>query len=59
MGERAKDMLGNWKEWAARHNTAVMAVLFFVFGLKLLGDGIDVLRGCSAGADRRLELVTR
>ncbi|WP_455753630.1 GAP family protein [Streptomyces hirsutus] len=58
MGERAKNMLGNWKEWAARHNTAVMAVLFFVFGLKLLGDGIDVLRGRSAGADRRLELVT-
>ncbi|MEU6068827.1 MULTISPECIES: GAP family protein [Streptomyces] len=44
MGERAKSMLGNWKEWAARHNTAVMAVLFFVFGLKLLGDGIGVLR---------------
>ncbi len=43
MGERAKSMLSNWKEWAARHNTAVMAVLFFVFGLKLLGDGIDVL----------------
>ncbi|MEU6550025.1 GAP family protein [Streptomyces sp. NPDC046915] len=43
MGERAKNTLGNWKEWAARHNTAVMAVLFFVFGLKLLGDGIDVL----------------
>lgn len=43
MGERAKNMLGNWKEWAARHNIAVMAVLFFVFGLKLLGDGIDVV----------------
>ncbi|MFE1307633.1 GAP family protein [Streptomyces sp. NPDC058755] len=43
MGERAKNMLGNWKEWAARHNTAVMAVLFFVFGLKVLGDGIGVL----------------
>ncbi|MFE0510115.1 GAP family protein [Streptomyces sp. NPDC058964] len=43
MGERAKSMLGNWKEWAVRHNTAVMAVLFFVFGLKLLGDGIGVL----------------
>ncbi|MFF7750768.1 GAP family protein [Streptomyces sp. NPDC007971] len=43
MGERAKNMLGNWKDWAARHNVAVMAVLFFVFGLKLLGDGIDVL----------------
>ncbi|MCF3131117.1 GAP family protein [Streptomyces olivochromogenes] len=43
LGERAKNMLGNWKEWAARHNMAIMAVLFFVFGLKLLGDGIDVL----------------
>ena len=43
MGERAKNTLGNWKEWAARHNVAVMAVLFFVFGLKLLGDGIGVV----------------
>ncbi|MCX5079483.1 GAP family protein [Streptomyces sp. NPDC056121] len=32
-------MLGNWKDWAAQHNVAVMAVLFFVLGLKLLGDG--------------------
>ncbi|MEU1704160.1 GAP family protein [Streptomyces sp. NPDC005706] len=43
MRERAKGTLGNWKDWAARHNIAVMAVLFFVFGLKLLGDGIGVL----------------
>jgi len=43
MGERAKHVLGNWREWAARHNTAVMAVLFFVIGLKLIGDGISVL----------------
>ena len=43
MGERANSTLGNWKDWAARHNIAVMAVLFFVFGLKLSGDGIDVL----------------
>ncbi|WP_225826954.1 GAP family protein [Streptomyces naphthomycinicus] len=42
-GERARSTLGNWKEWAARHNVAVMAVLFFVLGLKLLGDGISVL----------------
>ncbi|MFE5400627.1 GAP family protein [Streptomyces sp. NPDC056580] len=43
MRERARGTLGDWKEWAARHNVAVMAVLFFVFGLKLLGDGIGVL----------------
>ena len=43
MGERAKSVLGSWRGWAAQHNVAVMAVLFFVFGLKLLGDGISVL----------------
>ncbi|MFF2464274.1 GAP family protein [Streptomyces mirabilis] len=42
-GERAKTTLGNWKDWAAQHNVAVMAVLFFVIGLKLLGDGIGIL----------------
>lgn len=43
LGERAKTTLGNWKDWAAQHNVAVMAVLFFVLGLKLLGDGIAIL----------------
>ena len=43
MGERAKSVLGNWRQWAAQHNVAVMAVLFFVLGLKLLGDGISIL----------------
>jgi threonine/homoserine/homoserine lactone efflux protein len=42
-GERAQTTLGNWKAWAARHNVAVMAVLLFVLGLKLLGDGISIL----------------
>ena len=43
MGERAKSVLGNWRDWAARHNVAVLAVLFFVLGLKLVGDGISIL----------------
>ena len=43
MGERAKEMLGRWRDWAAQHNAAVMAVLFLVLGLKLLGDGISIL----------------
>ncbi|GGV27604.1 membrane protein [Streptomyces filipinensis] len=42
-GRRAQGILADWREWAARHNVAVMAVLFFVFGLKLLGDGISIL----------------
>jgi threonine/homoserine/homoserine lactone efflux protein len=43
MGERAKHVLSNWRDWAVHHNVAVMAVLFFVLGLKLLGDGISIL----------------
>lgn len=43
MGERAKSMLSSWRDWAVQHNVAVMAVLFFVLGLKLFGDGISIL----------------
>jgi hypothetical protein len=43
MGDRARSVLGNWKDWAAQHNIAVMVVLCFVLGLKLLGDGISGL----------------
>ncbi|MFF9125736.1 GAP family protein [Streptomyces sp. NPDC014889] len=43
MGERAHSILGNWRDWAAQHNVAVLAVLFSVLGLKLLGDGISIL----------------
>ncbi|MFD4226880.1 GAP family protein [Streptomyces sp. NPDC058545] len=43
MGERAKNVLGNWRDWAVLHNVAVMAVLFLVLGLKLVGDGVSVL----------------
>ena len=39
-GQRAAATLDSWKAWAAGHNAAVMAVLFLVFGLKLVGDGI-------------------
>jgi Sap, sulfolipid-1-addressing protein len=42
-GAGAARTLDNWKTWAAIHNAAVMAVLFLVFGLKLVGDGIAVL----------------
>jgi threonine/homoserine/homoserine lactone efflux protein len=43
MGERATTVLTGWRDWAVQHNVAVMAALFFVLGLKLLGDGIDAL----------------
>ena len=35
--------LDAWKTWSADHNAAIMAVLFLVFGFKLVGDGIAVL----------------
>ncbi|MYS97174.1 GAP family protein [Streptomyces sp. SID5469] len=44
-GERARNTLDGWKNWAAQHNIPVMAVLCFVIGLKLLGDGIAILTG--------------
>jgi len=42
-GERAAKTLDSWKTWAADHNAAIMAVLFLVFGVKLVGDGIAIV----------------
>ena len=42
-GENAARTLDTWRTWAATHNAAVMAVLFLIFGFKLVGDGIAVL----------------
>jgi Sap, sulfolipid-1-addressing protein len=42
-GESAARTLDAWKTWSADHNAAIMAVLFLVFGFKLVGDGIAVL----------------
>ena len=43
MGDRAGEILGDWKAWLATNNTAVMAVLFVVFGFVLIGQGISGL----------------
>ena len=32
-----------WRHWFLGHNTAIMAVLFFVIGAKLIGDGIGIV----------------
>lgn len=39
-GKRAEDALANLKTWLIANNTAVMAVLFLIFGVKLLADGV-------------------
>jgi hypothetical protein len=43
MGTRAATTLGSLKDWMARNNTAVMAVLLLVIGVKLVGDAITGL----------------
>ena len=43
MGDRAQPVLDGWKDWLAHNNTAVMAVLFLVFGAVLVGQGLQTL----------------
>jgi len=40
MGAKASGILDRWRVWLADHNTAVMVVLFLVFGVLLNGPGI-------------------
>ena len=40
-GERAKAKLDSWKIWLIANNAAVMAVLFLIFGVKLLAAGAE------------------
>src|SRR5262245_12752237 len=40
MGERAASILDGLKSWMAQNNTAVMAVLCLIIGVKLVGDAI-------------------
>jgi hypothetical protein len=43
LGERGDRLLGELKDWLARNNTAIMAVLCLIVGVKLIGDGISFL----------------
>jgi Sap, sulfolipid-1-addressing protein len=42
-GDTAVHTLGSWRHWFIANNSAIMAVLFFVIGFKLVGDGIAIL----------------
>jgi Sap, sulfolipid-1-addressing protein len=44
-GDKARAALDSMKEWLAVHNAAVMTVLFLVFGVRLIADGLPVLGG--------------
>jgi threonine/homoserine/homoserine lactone efflux protein len=41
LGDRSRDLLDGLKGWMARHNAAIMAVLFLFIGAKLIGDAIS------------------
>jgi len=43
MGERSERVLGGLRDWMARNNATIMAVLLLVIGAKLAGDGISGL----------------
>jgi threonine/homoserine/homoserine lactone efflux protein len=45
LGARSRTVLEGLRTWMAAHNTAIMAVLLVVIGLKLVGDGIAGLSG--------------
>jgi Sap, sulfolipid-1-addressing protein len=40
LGERASGILESWKSWLGQNNAAVMAVLFLVFAVVLIGKGV-------------------
>lgn len=40
LGDRADGVLRSWQTWLDRNNTAMMAVLYLVFGVLLVGKGI-------------------
>jgi Sap, sulfolipid-1-addressing protein len=44
-GDKARTALDSMKGWLAVHNAAVMIVLFLVFGVKLIADGLPALGG--------------
>jgi Sap, sulfolipid-1-addressing protein len=40
MGEKARTILDSWKAWLSQNNAVVMAVLFLIFAVVLIGKGI-------------------
>ena len=43
MGDRAQGILDGWKHWSGQNNAAVMSVLFLVFSVVLISQGIQGL----------------
>jgi threonine/homoserine/homoserine lactone efflux protein len=45
LGDRSRQLLDRLRGWMARHNAAIMAVLFLLIGAKLIGDAITGFSG--------------
>jgi threonine/homoserine/homoserine lactone efflux protein len=43
MGDRSRALLDRLKNWLARNNAVIMAVLLLIIGVKLIGDGVSGL----------------
>ena len=43
MGDRSRDLLENLKNWMARNNAVIMAVIMLIIGFKLIGQAISGL----------------
>ena len=42
LGDRSHEVLDGWRAWLGQNNATVMAVLFLIFGVVLIGQGIGV-----------------
>ncbi len=40
LGDRAHEVLRGWRTWLGQNNATVMSVLFLIFGVVLIGQGI-------------------
>jgi hypothetical protein len=45
MGDRSRELLDGMKDWLARNNAVIMAVLLLIIGVKLIGDAISGFAG--------------
>ena len=41
LGDRSPKVLDGWRVWLAQNNATVMSVLFLIFGVVLIGQGIE------------------
>ena len=43
LGDRSHEVLDGWRAWLNLNNAAVMSVLFLIFGVVLIGQGIQAV----------------